>query len=57
MIVEHHRSLWRFAVRSRRGPAALALPVIAAGLVARAVLAVAVRVVRRRPPASVHARA
>jgi N-acetylglucosaminyl-diphospho-decaprenol L-rhamnosyltransferase len=54
MIVEHHRSLWRFAVRTRRGPARLALPLVAVGLVVRAALAAVLRTVRRRPPAAMH---
>jgi N-acetylglucosaminyl-diphospho-decaprenol L-rhamnosyltransferase len=35
MLVAHHRSLWRFAVTTTTGPRRLALPLIAAGLVAR----------------------
>lgn len=41
MIVEHHRSLMRFAYRTTTGPARAALPVVAAGLVARTGLACA----------------
>ena len=51
MIVEHHRSLWRFACRSQRGIARAGLPLIAAGLVGRAGLSVLRRVVSRRSPA------
>lgn len=54
MVVEHHRSLWRFAVRTRRGAAAVALPGIAVGLAVRTVLAVAARSLSRRPPAALH---
>ena len=35
MILEHHRSLWRFATTSTAGARRLALPLVAAGLVAR----------------------
>ena len=52
MIMAHHRSLWRFAVRSagpRRRPL---LPVVAVGLAVRTVLAWAQRASRRRPHAA-----
>ncbi len=39
MILEHHRSLWRFARRSTEGPRRLALPAVAAGLALRTGLA------------------
>ncbi len=39
MIGAHHRSLWRFATRSTEGRARLALPLIAAGLLVRTLLA------------------
>ena len=35
MILEHHRSLWRFARKSTEGAQRLALPLVATGLVAR----------------------
>ena len=35
MIMEHHRSLWRFACKSVRGARRATLPLVAAGLVAR----------------------
>ncbi len=35
MILEHHRSLWRFACKSTDGPRRATLPLVAAGLVAR----------------------
>jgi N-acetylglucosaminyl-diphospho-decaprenol L-rhamnosyltransferase len=35
MILEHHRSLWRFACKSTSGARRLALPLVAIGLVAR----------------------
>lgn len=35
MILEHHRSLWRFARKSTEGTQRLALPLVAVGLVAR----------------------
>jgi N-acetylglucosaminyl-diphospho-decaprenol L-rhamnosyltransferase len=38
MIVEHHRSLWRFATRTQRGWRRLLLPLVAAGLAFRTVL-------------------
>ncbi len=38
MVVEHHRSLWRFARRSARGRERLALPAVAVGLGARTAL-------------------
>lgn len=43
MIVEHHRALLRFATRSSAGWRRLLLPVVAAGLAARTVLAWAER--------------
>ena len=39
MILEHHRSLWRFARRSTAGSARALLPVVAAGLTLRTGLA------------------
>lgn len=35
MMLEHHRSMWRFASRSTAGPARLALPVVAGGIAVR----------------------
>jgi N-acetylglucosaminyl-diphospho-decaprenol L-rhamnosyltransferase len=35
MLVAHHRSMWRFAAQTTRGPRRLALPLIGAGLLAR----------------------
>jgi N-acetylglucosaminyl-diphospho-decaprenol L-rhamnosyltransferase len=43
MILEHHRSLWRFAARTTMGARRLALPAVAVGLVARTGLAWAQR--------------
>jgi N-acetylglucosaminyl-diphospho-decaprenol L-rhamnosyltransferase len=43
MILEHHRSLWRFARKSTTGARRLALPVVATGLVLRTGLAWAQR--------------
>lgn len=43
MILEHHRSLLRFAERSTTGPRRLLLPLVVAGLGLRASLAVAAR--------------
>jgi N-acetylglucosaminyl-diphospho-decaprenol L-rhamnosyltransferase len=39
MLAAHHRSMWRFARRTSAGPRRLALPVVAAGLALRLVLA------------------
>jgi N-acetylglucosaminyl-diphospho-decaprenol L-rhamnosyltransferase len=47
MIVEHHRSLLRFASRSSRGWRRLALPLIAVGIGIRALLACVAQVSRR----------
>jgi N-acetylglucosaminyl-diphospho-decaprenol L-rhamnosyltransferase len=47
MIVEHHRSLLRFASRSSRGWRRLALPLIAVGIAVRALLACVAQVTRR----------
>ncbi len=47
MIVEHHRSLLRFASRSSRGWRRLALPLIAVGIGIRALLACVAQVTRR----------
>lgn len=41
MIVEHHRSLWRFAGRTTHGARRAALPAVAAGLAMRTALACA----------------
>jgi N-acetylglucosaminyl-diphospho-decaprenol L-rhamnosyltransferase len=48
MIVEHHRSLWRFARRSQEGWRRLLLPLVALGLALRTVLESADRLVGRR---------
>jgi N-acetylglucosaminyl-diphospho-decaprenol L-rhamnosyltransferase len=45
MILEHHRSLWRFARTTTTGPGRLALPLVAAGLAVRTPLAWAQRAV------------
>jgi N-acetylglucosaminyl-diphospho-decaprenol L-rhamnosyltransferase len=52
MILAHHRSLLRFAVKSETGPRRLLLPLVAAGLAVRAGLACLQRARRRRPPAA-----
>ena len=52
MIAAHHRSLLRFAHRTTRGVRRLLLPVVAVGLVARALGAAVLRSVRRKPPAA-----
>lgn len=52
MIVAHHRSLYRFVAKTYRGPRRVLLPVIAAGLGVRALLACGQRALRRRPPAA-----
>ena len=52
MIIEHHRSLWRFARRSTRGAQRLALPLIGFALVVRAGFASVRRAILRRPPAT-----
>lgn len=52
MILEHHRSLLRFAVRSSSGWRRLALPLVAAGLGLRAILESAVRLAQGRTAAS-----
>jgi GT2 family glycosyltransferase len=52
MIVHHHRSLWRFARRTARGPGRLALPFLAAGLAARTAVAWLQHWIRRRPHAA-----
>ncbi len=51
MIIEHHRSLWRFARRSQRGFGRVALPCVAVALAGRAVLSAVRRLVMRRAPA------
>jgi N-acetylglucosaminyl-diphospho-decaprenol L-rhamnosyltransferase len=54
MIVEHHRSLWRFARRTQLGWRRLLLPLVAVGLGLRTLLAWADRLVgRRRRPSGV----
>jgi N-acetylglucosaminyl-diphospho-decaprenol L-rhamnosyltransferase len=47
MILEHHRSLLRFAGRSSAGWRKALLPLVAVGLAVRAGLAVLARIVRR----------
>ncbi len=57
MIAAHHRSLWRFAGRSSTGLKRLALPVVAAGLIARAAMLAALQARQgrhARPPAALH---
>jgi N-acetylglucosaminyl-diphospho-decaprenol L-rhamnosyltransferase len=49
MIVEHHRSLWRFARRTQLGWRRLFLPLVAVGLGVRTVVASADRLVGRHP--------
>ena len=39
MILAHHRSMWRFALRTATGPARLLLPVMAAGMALRVAVA------------------
>ena len=56
MIVAHHRSLWRFAMRSTTGPRRLVLPLIAVGLVVRMASMVGRRTVHRGAPAAMHGR-
>ncbi len=53
MTLEHHRSLWRFARKTADGPELLALPIVAVGLAARCLLALARQ--RLRPDAHVSA--
>lgn len=51
MLLAHHRSLWRFAAATTRGSRRLALPVVAAGLAGRLVVAsLQHRLGRQRPP-------
>jgi N-acetylglucosaminyl-diphospho-decaprenol L-rhamnosyltransferase len=52
MIVAHHRSLWRYAVRTSRGWRRALLPLIAPALVVRTALAWVHRAIRRRPHAA-----
>ena len=52
MIAAHHRSLLRFANRTTRGVRRLLLPIVAIGLVARALGSAVLRSVRRKPPAA-----
>jgi hypothetical protein len=54
MIVAHHRSLWRFAVRSTTGVRRVLLPAVALGLLVRAALIAVRRVVLPAPPAALH---
>jgi N-acetylglucosaminyl-diphospho-decaprenol L-rhamnosyltransferase len=55
MILEHHRSLLRFATRTSRGWRLLLLPLVAVGVAVRTALACAARFTRSsrgRPPAA-----
>jgi N-acetylglucosaminyl-diphospho-decaprenol L-rhamnosyltransferase len=51
MILAHHRSLMRFSARTTHGPRRLLLPLVAAGLAVRTVLAWLQRASRGRPHA------
>ena len=53
MILAHHRSLWRFSLRTITGPRRALLPVVGLALAGRVVLAWIQRLVRQRPHASV----
>lgn len=46
MIVRHHLSLWKFSMRTTKGPQRLLLPLVAAGLAVRAGLACGQRALR-----------
>jgi N-acetylglucosaminyl-diphospho-decaprenol L-rhamnosyltransferase len=52
MIAAHHRSLWRFSAKTARGARRAVLPLVAAGLAVRTVLAWVQRVSRGRPHAA-----
>jgi N-acetylglucosaminyl-diphospho-decaprenol L-rhamnosyltransferase len=52
MIATHHRSIYRFNRKRAKGARRLLLPVIAAGLAVRTVLAWAQRAIRRKPHAA-----
>ena len=52
MIVAHHRSLFRFSVKTHTGVQRVVLPFVALGLALRAGLACLQRATRRRPPAA-----
>jgi len=52
MILAHHRSLWRFSARTASGRRRLLLPLVAAGLAVRTVLAWLQRASRGRPHAA-----
>jgi N-acetylglucosaminyl-diphospho-decaprenol L-rhamnosyltransferase len=52
MIAEHHRSLLRYATKTMRGPRRALLPVVAAALAVRTVLAWGQRWWRRKPHAA-----
>jgi N-acetylglucosaminyl-diphospho-decaprenol L-rhamnosyltransferase len=52
MIVEHHRSLLRFAARSTEGWRRALLPLMAIGITTRAGLACMARITRQRPGAT-----
>ena len=55
MILEHHRSLLRFAARSSHGWRRALLPLVALGIATRAVLASLARVTHRDPPPAARA--
>lgn len=52
MIAHHHRSLWKFALRTVSGWHRLLLPVLAVGLAGRVLAAWVQHLVRRRPHAA-----
>lgn len=55
MILEHHRSLLRFAARSSEGWRRALLPLVALGIATRAALASLARVTNRDPPPAARA--
>ena len=52
MIAAHHRSLWRFSVKTNTGPRRVLLPFVAVGLAVRTGLAWLQRLSRQRPHAA-----
>src|SRR5438105_7136669 len=52
MIAAHHRSLFRFGVKTYSGPRRVLLPLVGLGLAVRAALACMQRALRKRPPAA-----
>jgi N-acetylglucosaminyl-diphospho-decaprenol L-rhamnosyltransferase len=53
-VVEHHRSLWRFAIRQSSGLSRFLLPIVAVGLMTRCAVVLIMQTIRKAPAATRH---